>query len=187
MTTAWLMTNGLDARSSRCSRFALCTNDSYLNISGLSFPRRRSAHPTWVQARGVRTAEPFGAVTVQRIPFRESLEMATKTPSNSRRKGKATRPGRNTREKRTDNGGSPGEDASSRFHVESLEPRILLSATWADTATGDSASRATEGADTFTGDAGADIADGLGGNDTLLSTCGTDLSSRSADPPEETD
>lgn len=101
--------------------------------------------------------------------------MATKTPSSSRKKRKATRPGRNTREKRTDNGGSPGEDASSRFHVESLEPRILLSATWADTATGDPASGATEGADTFTGDAGADIADGLGGNDTLLSTCGTDF------------
>ena len=169
------MTNGLDARSSRCSRFALCMNDSYLNISGLSFPRHRIAHPSWVQARGVRTAEPFDAATVQRIPFRESLEMPTKTPLSPRKKSKATPPGRNTRKKRTENGGNAAEEASSRFHVESLQPRILLSATWADTATGDPASGATDGADTFTGDAGADLADGLGGNDTLLGNAGDDV------------
>ncbi|MGP1273038.1 MAG: LamG-like jellyroll fold domain-containing protein, partial [Phycisphaerales bacterium] len=71
-----------------------------------------------------------------------------------------------------------------RLDVESLEKRVLMSASWVDADTGDAQSGATEGNDHFTGTDGADIAmgqggqdllEGLGGADTLLGGHGDDI------------
>ncbi len=58
------------------------------------------------------------------------------------------------------------------FAAEPLEPRILLSATWVDADTGDPLDGATGGNDAFTGDNADDIADALGGSDTLFGNGG---------------
>ena len=60
------------------------------------------------------------------------------------------------------------------FTLEALEPRILLSASWVDTDTGDPLGDATSGNDTYTGSAGNDVADALGGDDTLSGGAGND-------------
>ncbi|MEE9296326.1 MAG: tandem-95 repeat protein [Phycisphaerae bacterium] len=72
---------------------------------------------------------------------------------------------------------SRGDDAGSRgpsFNIETLEPRILLSATWVDADTNDPLAGATEGNDVFTGDGADDVADALGGDDTLFGNDGDD-------------
>ncbi|MGB2984286.1 MAG: Ig-like domain-containing protein, partial [Phycisphaerae bacterium] len=64
--------------------------------------------------------------------------------------------------------------ASPSLRIETLEPRILLSATWVDSDTGDPLEGATAGNDTYTGTEGNDVADGLGGDDTLFGQDGND-------------
>ena len=59
--------------------------------------------------------------------------------------------------------------------VEALEPRILMSATWVDPATGEAIEDPTAGDDRFEGDSDANTADGLGGNDVLLGNAGDDI------------
>ncbi|MEA1951284.1 MAG: Ig-like domain-containing protein, partial [Planctomycetota bacterium] len=58
--------------------------------------------------------------------------------------------------------------------VDTLEPRILLSATWVDAATGEQIENATDGDDVFTGDNADDVADGLAGDDQLFGGGGDD-------------
>ncbi len=89
-------------------------------------------------------------------------------------------------------GGSASEDEpmpedeqreAAALESEALEPRIMMSATWADADTGDIIEEASEGDDLFTGDSADDLADGLegddvlhggGGDDTLLGNAGDD-------------
>jgi len=61
--------------------------------------------------------------------------------------------------------------------IESLEPRIMKSATWVDADTGDSIAGATEGDDIFNAGGGNnnDIVDALGGDDTLFGNNGDDI------------
>ncbi|MCG3126901.1 MAG: hypothetical protein CHACPFDD_01756 [Phycisphaerae bacterium] len=61
------------------------------------------------------------------------------------------------------------------FSVESLEPRILLSATWTDADTGEHHASATDGDDVYHGDSAANAADGLDGDDLLDGNGGNDL------------
>jgi len=70
--------------------------------------------------------------------------------------------------------------AKPSFAVEALEPRILLSGTWVDTATGNSIPGATEGNDTFQASTQGDLADGLGGDDILRGEQGQDTLSGGA-------
>ncbi len=60
------------------------------------------------------------------------------------------------------------------FEVESLENRVLLSATWIDPSTLEEQSGATEHDDAFSGDEGANEAHGLGGDDHLTGGGGDD-------------
>ncbi|MFI4881182.1 MAG: hypothetical protein ACIAQU_01205, partial [Phycisphaerales bacterium JB064] len=69
-------------------------------------------------------------------------------------------------------GGAKPPKASLR--PESLEDRILLSGTWVD-ADGDAIDGPTDGADGFTGDELADIAEGGGGDDILFGNGGNDF------------
>ncbi|MFC1782856.1 Calx-beta domain-containing protein, partial [Planctomycetota bacterium] len=59
--------------------------------------------------------------------------------------------------------------------LESLEPRLLLSAMWVDMDTGDEIPHATDGNDIFFGDTSDNIADGLGGDDMLYGMGGNDV------------
>ena len=69
-----------------------------------------------------------------------------------------------------------GEDEASKDpEIESLEPRIMLSATWMDADTGDLLDDPTAGNDLFLGSEGADVADALGGDDILFGQGGDDL------------
>ena len=70
--------------------------------------------------------------------------------------------------------GQKEEKPKPSFEIESLEPRILLSATWVDADTGDALDGATDGGDSFTGTAEADIADGLAGDDVMEGMEGAD-------------
>ncbi len=58
--------------------------------------------------------------------------------------------------------------------IETLEPRILMSATWVDADTGAAQSGAETGNDAYTGTSGNDTADGLAGNDLLSGLAGDD-------------
>ncbi len=60
------------------------------------------------------------------------------------------------------------------FKADSLESRILYSATWVDADTGDAQGGETAGNDAFTGTDGIDTADGSGGNDILSGLDGDD-------------
>ena len=62
-----------------------------------------------------------------------------------------------------------------KFKVETLEPRILMSATWVDADTGAAQTDADAGNDLYTGDAAANVADGLAGDDVLSGMGGDDL------------
>ncbi len=73
------------------------------------------------------------------------------------------------------NGGAPSDGPRPKLgEIESLEPRILLSATWADADTGQAQDGPTEHADHFVGSDDADIAHGLGGDDVLHGGGGDD-------------
>ncbi len=74
---------------------------------------------------------------------------------------------------------SSREDGTERRSVrrlkgESLEERILLSATWVDAETGDEITDPTEGDDIFHGSTDHDQVDALGGDDTLFGGDGED-------------
>ncbi|MDX2198265.1 MAG: cadherin domain-containing protein [Phycisphaerae bacterium] len=60
------------------------------------------------------------------------------------------------------------------FQVETLEPRILMSATWADADTLASIGGATNDGDIYTGDGANNSADGLGGDDIMSGGAGND-------------
>ncbi|MBI4719590.1 MAG: LEPR-XLL domain-containing protein [Planctomycetes bacterium] len=77
---------------------------------------------------------------------------------------------------RADDSGTrkPRPGARPTFSSETLEPRILLSATWVDTDSGEAQSGAENGNDVYTGTSGDDTADGLGGNDVLNGLAGND-------------
>ncbi len=83
------------------------------------------------------------------------------------------------RKKKSDKTGSNKSSRKRKSHasfkIETLEPRILLSATWIDTDTGNDIAGATGGNDTFTGTAGDDVEDGLAGNDILNGLAGSDI------------
>ncbi|MFH2002968.1 MAG: tandem-95 repeat protein, partial [Planctomycetota bacterium] len=64
--------------------------------------------------------------------------------------------------------------------IEALEKRIMLSATWVDTHTGDLLDDATPADDLFTGSEGDDLADALDGNDDLFGHGGDDILSGGA-------
>ncbi len=66
------------------------------------------------------------------------------------------------------------------FEIEALEPRILLSGTWVDTASGNPIGGATEGNDTFQASNQGDAADGLGGDDIMTGDQGQDILSGGA-------
>ena len=70
--------------------------------------------------------------------------------------------------------------ARPSFEIEALEPRILLSGTWADTASGEAQTGATEGNDSFQGTNQGDAADGMGGDDVLVGDQGQDTLSGGA-------
>ena len=69
---------------------------------------------------------------------------------------------------------------TSKLRIDSLEPRILMSATWVDPETGETIENPTSGSDQFEGSSGDDTADGLGGDDILLGMAGNDILSGSA-------
>ncbi|MEX2285893.1 MAG: tandem-95 repeat protein, partial [Planctomycetaceae bacterium] len=79
---------------------------------------------------------------------------------------------KNDRPKKDSNG--PADDKRARLEVECLEPRILMSVTWTDAATGQQIPGATNGANVFTGDDLANVANGLGGNDQMYGFGGND-------------
>jgi len=106
--------------------------------------------------------------------------------------GKARRKGSRPSDESKNKDGSanaPGRNDAKlprkpKLKVETLEERILLSATWADADTGDATSGPTSGNDLMTGDAEANVADGggdhrqlfgFGGNDILSGGSGNDL------------
>ncbi len=69
-----------------------------------------------------------------------------------------------------------GQTGSARapLQPESLEPRILLSASWADPESGELIAGATEEADVFTGSDSDDVASALDGDDDLFGGAGND-------------
>jgi Ca2+-binding RTX toxin-like protein len=72
---------------------------------------------------------------------------------------------------------NPNPDKSKkrpRGQVESLEQRILLSATWVDADTGDMLDGPTDGDDVYDGSDGIDTAHGFAGNDLLFGGDGND-------------
>ena len=79
---------------------------------------------------------------------------------------------------RPDAGGQADQQADAKrpsFQIESVERRILLSATWVDAETGDPLDGPTSGNDIYTGTEGDDIADALAGNDVLSGLGGDDV------------
>ena len=60
------------------------------------------------------------------------------------------------------------------FQIETLEQRILLSATWTDADTGQVLPGPTDGDEIYTGDNAADVADALAGNDVMYGDIGAD-------------
>ncbi|MEO1717713.1 MAG: LamG-like jellyroll fold domain-containing protein, partial [Planctomycetota bacterium] len=62
-----------------------------------------------------------------------------------------------------------------RFDIESLEKRVLMSASWVDADTGESQDGATIRADEFHGSSGNDVADAGSGNDLLFGNGGDDV------------
>lgn len=66
------------------------------------------------------------------------------------------------------------ENGRAQFRAEALEPRILLSATWVDSDTGEAQNGATNQADTFHGSSNDDTALGRAGDDTLFGYEGND-------------
>ncbi|MBK8915973.1 MAG: LEPR-XLL domain-containing protein [Phycisphaerales bacterium] len=80
-----------------------------------------------------------------------------------------------------DTGNPPADSRPARqrrreagFRVETLEQRILMSATWADAETGEAQSGATGDADVYSGSNNDDVADGGGGNDVMSGGNGND-------------
>ncbi|MFH1746454.1 MAG: Ig-like domain-containing protein, partial [Planctomycetota bacterium] len=74
-----------------------------------------------------------------------------------------------------DNALEPGQDSKKpTFNVESLEPRILLSASWVDADTGDVIDGPTDGDDIYMGDLADNLADGGAGDDILFGNDGDD-------------
>ncbi len=69
---------------------------------------------------------------------------------------------------------APKPRRKATFKIETLEPRILMSATWVDTDTSEVQSDADTGNDTYTGTEASDTADGLAGNDILHGGDGDD-------------
>ena len=63
----------------------------------------------------------------------------------------------------------------AQLKVDTLEPRILLSATWADVETNEEIEGPTSGDDVGTGDDARDYLRGLDGDDALFGGVGTDL------------
>ena len=85
------------------------------------------------------------------------------------------------RKKQTKNGKGKSR-RRAELSTETLEPRILLSATWVDADTGDALEEASDGNDIGTGSDAADILNGLDGNDQLFGGDGDDeLSGESGD------
>ncbi len=74
----------------------------------------------------------------------------------------------------SDQDGQTLSNPKPTFNVESLEPRILLSATWVDADTGDAEAGPTESNDVYTGTDANEVADALGGDDTLSGAGGDD-------------
>lgn len=66
------------------------------------------------------------------------------------------------------------EKTKATFTTDILEPRILMSATWVDTATDEPEIEATNGDDTGNGSGIDDVLNGLGGDDTLFGNDGND-------------
>ncbi|MEO0529845.1 MAG: cadherin domain-containing protein, partial [Planctomycetota bacterium] len=62
----------------------------------------------------------------------------------------------------------------AKLKPETLEPRILLSATWVDADTDLEIPQSTDGNDIYTGDALANLADGQGGDDQMFGGLGDD-------------
>ncbi|MEM9167894.1 MAG: cadherin domain-containing protein, partial [Planctomycetota bacterium] len=79
------------------------------------------------------------------------------------------------RAKKSDKPESQDRPKQARLDVESLEKRVLLSASWVDADTGDAQDGATANSDAFSGSAGADIAAGMGGEDILAGNGGNDI------------
>ncbi|MFG0252441.1 MAG: hypothetical protein ACF8NJ_06155, partial [Phycisphaerales bacterium JB038] len=68
----------------------------------------------------------------------------------------------------------PNKDTKKPLKAESLEERILLSATWVDADSGEELDGPTDGDDLLYGSGGDDIADALGGDDELFGGAGDD-------------
>ncbi|MEN1704526.1 MAG: LamG-like jellyroll fold domain-containing protein, partial [Planctomycetota bacterium] len=81
--------------------------------------------------------------------------------------------------KRRNRKGNPKQESNRsrppRFDVESLEKRVLMSASWVDADTGDAESGPTDGSDRFEGSGLDDIAAGGQGNDILSGNGGNDV------------
>ncbi len=73
-----------------------------------------------------------------------------------------------------DDGQAPDNAKRAGLKLDTLEPRILLSATWIEADTGDEISAPTDEAEVFNGTEGADVADALGGDDELFGYGGDD-------------
>ncbi|MEO1585132.1 MAG: cadherin-like domain-containing protein, partial [Planctomycetota bacterium] len=82
---------------------------------------------------------------------------------------------RNKRGETQKQGDGPAKPTRQRFDVESLEKRVLMSASWVDADTGDSQSGATGNNDQFNGSEATDIASGKGGQDLLFGNGGDDI------------
>lgn len=98
-------------------------------------------------------------------------------------KKRSTKPGNNRKNKPSSPQAvldTPKPRRKATFKIETLEPRILMSATWVDTDTSAAQSGADSGNDTYTGTTGNDTADGLSGNDILHGGEGNDTLSGSA-------
>ncbi len=104
--------------------------------------------------------------------FRNGKKRKSKR-SSRRSKGNGT-VGQASRGTRVNSRGDVAGPCRPSFTIETLEPRILLSATWVDADTGDPLAGATEGNDVFTGDDANDVVDALGGDDILSGGKGAD-------------
>ncbi|MEL7485178.1 MAG: hypothetical protein AAFN41_12620, partial [Planctomycetota bacterium] len=79
------------------------------------------------------------------------------------------------RNRKNDRQSSNDKGRSPRFDIESLEKRVLMSASWVDADTGDAQDGPTSEGDQFNGSSGNDVADAGSGNDLLFGNGGDDV------------